>query len=179
MGRNKLLVEIGGRPIVRIVVDNALLSRVSPLVAVTGSHADEVEQTLPPSVTIVRNPEFASGMSSSIRTGVCALPERVDGVLILLGDMPGVSALLIDRMVAAFASGQCICVAASNGVRGNPVLFGREYFPRLQALTGDSGAKSIVTANERNVREIDADDDGPLVDIDTPAALESFIARAQ
>jgi molybdenum cofactor cytidylyltransferase len=180
MGSNKLVAELGGKPLVRIVVDNVLRSRVDPVLVVTGKHAEEVERVVPRNaVTIVRNPYFNSGMSSSIRAGVRALPKSADGALIVPGDMPAISSSLIDRMVAAFLTEQSICAACYKSVRGHPVLFARRYFPDLQALAGDTGAKSIIAANERCTFDIEATDDGPLIDIDTPEALVAFAARTK
>lgn len=180
MGRNKLVVELGGRPLLRIIVDNVLQSRVNPVVVVTGHQAEAVEQVLPRNaVTIARNPDFDLGMSSSIRAGVRALPDWTDGALIVLGDMPAITPSLIDRMIAAFTSDRSICVAACNARRGNPVLFGRKFFPELLTLTGDTGAKRLIAANEQSVCEVLADDDGPLTDIDTPEALADLTAHAK
>lgn len=180
MGRNKLLATIDGQPLVRIVVERVLLSRARPVVVASGHAAEDVHEALAGcSVTIIHNRSYMSGLSSSIRAGVSALPESVDGALILLGDMPGISNSLIDRLIGAFAPEEerLICVPTHNGMRGNPVLFGRRFFAALLALDGDIGARRVVTANERFLCEVEAGDDGPLIDIDTPGDLSDYASK--
>jgi molybdenum cofactor cytidylyltransferase len=93
--------------------------------------------------------------------------------------MPGVASVLIDRMIAAFspADGRAIVVASHGGKRGNPVLWARRFFPEILALEGDSGAKPLIAANGELVCEVEAADDGPLADIDTPQALATYQSR--
>ena len=123
--------------------------------------------------------EFRQGMSRSLRTGVSVLPDGCNGALIVLGDMPAIAPNLLDRMIDAFdpERGRDICVAVHGGRRGNPVLFARHFFPQLMELTGDVGARQIILHNQDVVVEVEAGDDGPLVDIDTPDGLTDFLAR--
>lgn len=182
MGCNKLLLKVGDKPLVRRVAENVLSSRANPVLVVAGYDSDNLKHALAGCViTTVQNPDFRSGLSSSIRAGVGALPDGSDGALIVLGDMPGVSSSLINCMIGAFPAerGNAICVAARDGTRGNPVLFGRCFFPDLLALTGDEGAKRVIAANEGSVLTIEAHDDGPLLDIDTPEALADFLSRTK
>ncbi len=130
-------------------------------------------------VWFVDNPDFSKGLSSSLKRGISALPDDCDGVLVLLADMPDVSAVLIDKLIAAFdpAAERAICVATRHGRRGNPVLWARRFFPEIDALEGDVGAKALMVAYDDLVCEVEAADDAPLVDIDTPEALEAYRAR--
>ncbi len=179
MGRNKLLVELDGELLVRRVARTVATSAAAPVIVVTGSDPERVRHALAGiAVTFVHNPDFREGLSASLRVGIRALPDTCAGVLVVLGDMPLISSALIDRMIAAFDphGGRAICVAASSGKRGNPVLFDRRFFPDLLSLAGDIGAKHIVAENDELVCEIAADDDGPLIDIDTPESLEDFLA---
>jgi molybdenum cofactor cytidylyltransferase len=177
MGSNKLLAEIDGEPLVRRVVRSIEASRARPIVAVTGHDAGLVRHALANTETmVVHNPDYRDGLSASLRTGIRAVSE-CDGAIVLLCDMPGVSDALIDRMISAFdpKDGRAICVAAHNGRRGNPVLFGRQFFPELETLSGDIGARNVVATHQQFVCQIEADDDGPLLDIDTPEELERFV----
>jgi molybdenum cofactor cytidylyltransferase len=99
--------------------------------------------------------------------------------VVLLGDMAGVTTALIDRLIAGFspADGRAICVATHGGKLGNPVLWARRFFAEILALSGDIGAKHLIAANRELVCEVEADDDGPLADIDTPDALTAYRAR--
>lgn len=180
MGHNKLTAEIGGKPLLRRVAETALASAARPVIVVTGNAASEAERAvsgLP--VTIVENPAFRNGLSASLIRGINAVPEDCDGSVILLGDMPSVAPALIDRLIAAFApeDDRAICVATHRGKRGNPVLWARQFFPDIRMLEGDVGAKALIAANGEMVCEVEAPDDGPLVDIDTPDALAAYEAR--
>jgi molybdenum cofactor cytidylyltransferase len=180
MGYNKLLVSMNGEPIIRQIAQTVVASKARPIFAVTGNDARRVEEAVGGfEILIVNNPDFRQGMSTSLRAGVSVLPESCDGALIVLGDMPAVMTDLLDRMIAAFdpERGRAICVAAHAGRRGNPVLFARRFFPQLMGLTGDTGGRQIVAQNSDVVVEVEACDDGPLVDIDTPDALATFLAR--
>lgn len=176
---NKLLIPLGGKPLVRHVVDAALSSACEKVVVVTGHMKDAVAAALAGTgAAIVHNPDFARGLSSSLKAGLAALPEDVDGVLVLLGDMPKVDRKLIDRMIAAFspADGRLIVVPVANGKRGNPVLWASSFFEQMRGLEGDSGAKALLGENESQLVEIPALDDAPLVDLDTPEALAAYLS---
>ena len=180
MGSNKLLADIGGKPLVRRVVEAALASAADPVVVVTGNAGSAVRDALSdPQVLLAENPGFTKGLSTSLRAGLSALPDNCNGALFLLGDMPDVSAALIDKLIAAFdpAEGRAICVATRHGKRGNPVLWSRRFFPDIMALTGDIGAKHLMIEHDELVCEVEAEDDAPLTDIDTPEALAAYRAR--
>ena len=130
-------------------------------------------------VAIVENPDFRNGLSTSLKCGLQALPGDCDGAIVLLGDMPAITPALIDKLIAAFdpSEARAICVAAWKGKRGNPVLWGRQFFADMLQLEGDVGAKHLMAANGELVCEVEAADDAPLVDIDTPEALAVYAAR--
>lgn len=173
-GPNKLLQEVGGRPLVRIAVENALASRARPVIVVTGHQEEAVRAALAGlDVRFAANPDYAEGMSTSVRTGIAAVPAEADAAVICLGDMPGVDAALIDRLIAAFepARGALVALPSVAGRRGNPVLWARRFFDELKALQGDSGARQILKAHADAVVEIAVDGEGPVFDVDTPEAL--------
>ena len=180
MGSHKLLEAVGGKTLVRRAVEAALASAAGPVLVVTGNRAAEVQAALKGlAAEFVDNPDFTKGLSTSLKRGINALPEDCDGALVLLADMPDVSAALIDKLIAAFdpAEERAICVAARHGKRGNPVLWARRFFPEIASLEGDVGAKALMVAYDELVCEVEAADDAPLVDIDTPQALEAYRAR--
>jgi molybdenum cofactor cytidylyltransferase len=180
MGRNKLLAELNGKPLLRHAVEAASKSSADPVIVVTGNEGEKVAAALAGlKVETVVNHDYANGLSTSLKAGIAALPADYDGTLVLLGDMPGVTSALLDRMIAAFspADGRAICVATHGGKRGNPVLWARRFFPEILALEGDSGAKPLIAANGELVCEVEAADDGPLADIDTPQALAAYQSR--
>ncbi len=175
MGKtNKLLVKIDGKPMVRWAVEAALASAATPVFVVLGHQADKVREALAGvDVTFVENPEFADGISASVRRGIAALPADVDGALVILGDMPKVGSALIDRLVAAYnpVEGRALCIPTWRGKRGNPVLIGKQFFAEVQDLSGDVGARPLISQYPELTCEVDMDDDAALVDIDTPEAL--------
>ena len=180
MGSNKLLAELNGRPLVRHAVEAALASAARPVIVVTGNEADKTKAALRDlDVTFVDNPDFAKGLSTSLKAGIAAVPQGCDGALVILGDMPGVSPALIDKLIASFdpSEGRAICVATRKGKYGNPVLWARRFFPEIIAIEGDVGAKSLMGVYDELVCEVEAGDDAPLIDIDTPEALAAYRAR--
>ena len=179
-GPNKLLAEVDGTPMVAHVARRLLASRARPIVAVLGNQADEVEAALGKlPVEKIRNPEFAGGLSTSLKRGIAALPPDLDGALICLGDMPLVTGRHLDRLIAAFnpLEGRAIIVPTRRGKRGNPVLWSKRFFPEMAELAGDVGAKHLIGEHAELVSEIEMDDDAILVDIDTPEALDALRQR--
>jgi molybdenum cofactor cytidylyltransferase len=177
---NKLLADVDGRPMVANVVDAALASKASPIVVVLGHQEDRVRTALSGrTVTTVVNPDYAGGLSTSLQRGIAALPADVDGAVVCLGDMPAVSAAVIDRLIAAFdpVEGRLICVPTYNGKRGNPVLWDRRYFAEMTGIAGDVGARHLIGAHDEAVCEVAMGDPGVLLDLDTPEALAAHLAR--
>ena len=178
--QNKLLAELAGTPMIRQVVENVSRSAADPVLVVVGHDADRVESALSGSdVTVVTNPDYEDGISASIRHGVAALPDDVDGVIICLGDMPEVEAKTIDALVAAFErhGGDRICVPFADGKRGNPVVWGRRYFNEMRKIEGDVGAKQLLGMFAGQVVDVPVDDMSILTDIDSPSALSALRSR--
>jgi len=174
-GPNKMLAELGGKPLVRMVAEQALASTASPVIVVTGHQAEDVEAALSGlNVTFVRNPDFASGLASSVKTGIGAVPTDAAGALVCLGDMPLIDAHLIDKLIGAFSPerGSLIVVPTCDGRRGNPVLWSRRFFGELMGLSGDIGGRHLVDHHSEAVVEVPVDGDGAFLDIDTPQVLE-------
>jgi molybdenum cofactor cytidylyltransferase len=175
-GPNKLLAELNGKKLVRIVTEQALASKAREVIVVTGHQAELVENALAGlNVTLVRNMDFARGLASSVKAGISAAPKAADGAVICLGDMPMVSANLIDRLIEAFAPdrGNLIAVPVSGGRRGNPVLWSRRFFNELMTLDGDIGARHLIAKHNEAVAEVSVEGDGAFLDIDTPQGLEA------
>jgi molybdenum cofactor cytidylyltransferase len=173
-GPNKLLAEIAGRPLVRIVVEEALASRAKPVIVVVGHQRAEVEKALAGlPVQLVHNSDFAQGLGTSLKAGIAAVPAEADGAIVCLGDMPQVDASLIDRLIAAFDPdrGALIVMPTVEGRRGNPVLWSRRFFPDLMAVEGDVGARHFIGRYSEAVVEVPLEGRAALVDVDTPDAL--------
>ncbi|HWA50464.1 MAG TPA: molybdopterin-binding/glycosyltransferase family 2 protein [Dongiaceae bacterium] len=177
MGANKLLLDDGGHPIIASVVDHGLAAGLAEIVVVCGHQEQEVRAALKgKNVRIVPCPDFAEGMSASLRCGLKALSPDADGAMVLLGDMPRVTPALLRRMAAAFnpTEGRTIIVPTFEGKRGNPVLWDRRYFPEMMTLAGDVGARHLIGEHAEQVAEIEAGDAGILIDVDTPEAYREL-----
>lgn len=173
--RSKLLLEIDGKPMIRHVVESLLASRARPVIVVTGFAREAVVAALEHlDVTLVFNPDFDAGLSTSLKRGLDAVPGACDGVIVCLGDMPRVTAPVVDRLIEAFdpEAGGGIVVPTCGGLRGHPVLFGRAFFEAMRAIAGDTGARQVVESFPEAVVEIELGDPAVLLDVDTPAELE-------
>ena len=173
-GDNKLLAELDGKPIIRYVVEAASASRVDAVIVVTGHEAGSLRNVLAGcSVRFIHNPRYAEGLSTSLRVGISAADSGSAGVLVCLGDMPLVTARQLDLMIDAFVerNGRNICVPVRDGRRGNPVLWPRRFYADMLKLTGDEGARSLLARFADLVHQVEMDDEGIFLDIDTPGDL--------
>lgn len=174
---NKLLADVDGKPMVRRAAEAALAARVDRLIVVTGHEAARVRAALEGlSIEFVHNPDFADGLSASLRHGisaVMALTPPVDGCLVCLGDMPRIAPDDLNKLIAAFDpdEGRTICVPTHDGKRGNPVLWGARFFRDMATISGDVGARHLIGDHADQVAEVAIGDPGILLDIDTPEAL--------
>jgi molybdenum cofactor cytidylyltransferase len=174
MGANKLLAELEGKPLVRHVVETALGSPTRPVVVVTGNDADAVRHALSDlDVQFVHNPDFATGMASSLKVGIGAVADA-RGAIVCLADMPRVSRAHLGLLLDAFEAADddtAIVVPTFERKRGNPVLWGRGRFAEIATLEGDVGARALIERHPEAVHVVAIDDPGILIDVDTPEAL--------
>ena len=169
MGRTKQSLPFRGKTILECVVESALASGLHRVVAVLGHQADLLEPLLEKSgVEVVVNPLYRQGQSSSLKSGLYALTVESEAALFLLGDQPLVTPALIDRILAAYrASPSPIVLPLFEGRRGNPVLFSRETFPRIEALGEDCGARPLFQEYAARLLSVPVDDPAIHFDIDT------------
>jgi len=158
-----------------MAAEAALASRARPVIVVTGHARNAVEAALAGlDVETAYNPEYSTGLASSLRVGLSAMPADVAGALVLLGDMPWIDRRLIDAMIDAFLAKEGALAAAPirGSRRGNPVLLGRGLFEAAARLQGDEGARRLIGAlSASELVEVEAPDAGVTIDIDTPADL--------
>lgn len=168
LGRNKLLQDLHGRPLVRYAVAAALGSRAAPVLVVLGHEAERVRSALDGlPVVCVEAGDHAEGMAASLRAGIRAVPPHATGALIALGDMPLLQPADYDRLLAARTPEALAVLPLYDGRRGHPVLLARALFPRVLTLTGDQGARRLLTERvvevpgfgEAVLRDVD-DEDG-------------------
>jgi len=174
-GKPKQLLLWKDLPLIRHVVITALKAGLSPVVVVVGSSAPEVHSAindLP--VRIVNNEDWASGLSSSIHTGVFSLPKEIGGVVFLQCDQPQIPYSLIKSLVEAHQVTLSPIIAPRiNGQRGNPVLFDSSTFSKLLSLEGDIGGRMLFS--QFPVQWLIWHDPNLLLDIDTPEDYHKFL----
>lgn len=173
--QNKLLVGFDGEPLVRRTAERLLASSSAGTVVVLGHQAQAVRDALSGlDLRMVENTDFATGLASSLKAGIRALPPSADGALVALADMPGITAADLDRLFEAFvaAGGQAIVRATHGGKRGNPVILPRALYGEIEKLVGDTGARQIVETAPLEIVDVEL---GPAasLDVDTPEALRA------
>lgn len=174
-GPSKLVADLHGRAVVAHVVAAVAAAGLPPPIVVVGDRAEAVRTALEGhAARIVTAPDYADGLSASLRAGIAAVPADWSAALVLLGDMPRVTPATLRALAAAATGEATIAVPVWAGRRGNPVLWGRAHFADLSRLTGDIGGKALLAG--RAVVEIAAESDGVLIDVDTPAALAALRA---
>ncbi|NNE85200.1 MAG: NTP transferase domain-containing protein [Alphaproteobacteria bacterium] len=175
---NKLLVKVDGKAMIRHAVDNLRAAGVEPIIVVTGHEAERVRELLADAnVTFAHNDDFAEGLSTSLRTGIAAVPDDCDAAVVALGDMPRLQPDHVKLLMAAFSAdtGRAICVPTWQGKRGNPVLWARRFFAEMGQVDGDVGAKHLIGAHGDSVHEVEMPDSGVLIDVDSPEALAEMV----
>jgi molybdenum cofactor cytidylyltransferase len=170
MGRPKQLLPLGEYTILERVLQVFRESRVDRTVVVLGAGASKVRRSLKLlDEAVVVNRAYQEGMSGSLKAGLRAVEDEADAVIIALGDQPFLSPGTVDLMIETYRRKKAfVVVPVYRGRRGNPVLFDRTLFPQLDGIAGDVGAKSVVASNEANLVEAEVDDEGVVLDIDTP-----------
>jgi len=168
MGRQKLLLQLQGKPVVRWSVEH-IVSHVEDVVVVTGPEDTAIRQALENlSVRFAVNPRPQDGQGTSIAAGIAALKPWTTAALIALGDQPRMPAAVVPALLDAFRrSGKAIVAPVYQGIQGTPVLFSSEVFGELRALTGDAGARAVVKVNPERVEAVAFDLAMPP-DVDTP-----------
>jgi CTP:molybdopterin cytidylyltransferase MocA len=177
MGQPKQLLPCEGQPLVVRAAEAALASAAWPVVVVLGANAGAIRPVLARMpVLIAENSAWAEGMAASIRAGITTLQQfsrALDGVLIALCDQPAFTADVIRRLVAAQqATGRGIAAAHYEGRNAAPVLFRREHFPALAALTGEEGARHLLNGHPAGVAEVALPE--LALDLDTPQDYAAF-----
>ena len=167
LGQPKALVELGGSRLVDRGIGLLQAGGAGPLVVVTGA----APLTLPGVIT-VHNPDWASGMGSSLAVGLRAVPDGCAAAVVALVDQPLIGAAAVRRLIAAHAAGATVAVAGYQGQPRNPVLLAREHWPEVISLAaGDVGARPFLRAHPDLVTLVECADTGQPDDLDTPADL--------
>lgn len=160
-GGPKAVARLHGERLVDRAVRLVASGGCTPVVVVTGAAAVDV-----PGATVVDNPAWSTGMGSSLRAGLAALPATAEAAVVVLVDTPWLGPEAVRRVVAAHRSGAQLAVATYDGERGHPVLLGRAHWAGIvRAARGDVGAKAYL-AGRNDVVEVDCTGTGDPADVD-------------
>ena len=180
-GQPKALVELNGRTLAERGVGLLRAGGADPILVVAGAVPLELDGTL-----TVDNPQWRTGMGSSLRAALQALTEArrsheigpdIGAVVVALADQPLVGAEAVARLIAAYRGGASVAVAAYDGQPRNPVLLARKHWPEVIATaTGDQGARTFLRTRPELVTLVECGDTGRPDDIDTPADLARITA---
>ncbi|MBT5187587.1 MAG: nucleotidyltransferase family protein [Kordiimonadaceae bacterium] len=167
--QNKLLLSFNDQSMVSHVIDQLASSKAAEIIVITGNEADSVKKSIPQKVTFIHNPDYADGLSTSVRSGIDALSNDVDGVMICLGDMPYITAENYNMLIAVFEDGKIIAPVTNDKI-GNPLIFSSQYFEDFLNLEGDKGARALLKKYPENILKVDLNTEAIFQDIDTPEA---------
>jgi molybdenum cofactor cytidylyltransferase len=178
---NKLLVaDRTGKTMIARVVDNVLSSNARPVLVVTGHQAEQVQHALGGRpVRYVHAPDYAEGLSASLKAGIAAVSEDCAAAVVCLGDMPLVTGRMIDRLLSHYdpEEGRKIVLPTFRGKQGNPMLWDRQFFQEILQISGDSGARFLLGKHLEAVTEVEMADDAVLRDFDTTDSLNTLPQR--
>ncbi|MDX6807276.1 nucleotidyltransferase family protein [Terrihabitans rhizophilus] len=179
-GGRKLLAPFRGGVLLDRAVDAALAAPLDPVILVTGADARDVEAAARAraasagrDLLCVHAAEHANGLSESLMAGLAAVPERCEGAVVFLGDMPNLPADIVARLIGALRPRHLAAAPLFRGQRGHPVLLRRELFPSLQDLQGDKGAGTVLPGLDDRLLLVEHDDPGIVFDVDRPEDLHS------
>lgn len=181
MGVQKLLLPFGKTTVILHIVDQLLHSVIDEIHLVVGYEASRIAEQIsgPPAqslvrragrpVSIVTNPDYESGMLSSVRCGFQSLPQNCDAVLVVLGDQPAITCELVNEMIQSFKKvNKKILVPLYRGKRGHPILICTQYRNEIMTCYDDVGLKGLLSAHPDDIFELNVSTSGVLSDIDVP-----------
>ena len=169
IGQVKQLLAFRETTLLGQVIENAAGSLLDEVVVVLGHAAERIRQTVTlEHVRVVVNEAHEQGQSTSLRAGLSAVSEDTDGVMFILGDQPLVGAEVMNALIEGYCHARApIVLPTHRGRRGNPVVIDRALFPRVESLTGDTGARVLFQEYAEEIVEVDVDDDSIHFDLDT------------
>ncbi len=181
LGRPKALLVVAGQSLASRGVALLRAGGADPVVVVTGATGPDTEPGDGERVVVsVHNPDWRTGMGSSLAVGLGAVPGDCAAAVLALADQPLVGPEAVRRLLAAYAAGASVAVACYDGRPRNPVLISREHWPEVVALAvGDVGARPFLRAHRDLVTEVECGDTGRPDDVDSPedlARVEALLA---
>jgi molybdenum cofactor cytidylyltransferase len=188
MGQNKLLLNFRDKPLIVHALDTLLASEVDEVIVVLGHETEKVQDQLERSVgltnkaargkpvRLVQNPDYQTGLSTSVRTGVEAVSREANGIMIYLADQPLLEPEDLNRIVSGFAAAKeinkSIVVPFFRGERGNPVILEASLRVAILGIVGDVGCKGVIKRYPEQVYALEMDNDHVVRDVDDIHAYE-------
>lgn len=181
MGEVKSLLPFGKSLLLDLVISNARKSMLSHTIVVLGYQADRIREKIDFSeVTVVFNPDYRMGQSSSLKAGLQAVDPDTDGVMFLLGDQPLVDPNTINTLIGEWRKQPAaIIIPVCDGKRGNPVVAHRDIFPMIGKMSGDTGLRQLFQELKESIREVEVADPGIHMDVDTIEDHRKLLLYAQ
>ena len=180
MGRNKLLLTFRGKPLIVRAVDTLLESEVGKIIVVLGHQAETVRDQLKEKrVTLVENPDYREGMSTSIRAGLRAVPSGAEAIMIYLADQPLLEPKEVNQLIGAFAEARkqhkSIVVPFFRRQRGNPVILDLSYKEAILEVVGDVGCRRVIKRNPDKVLVVEMETDHVVRDVDKEEDYQELV----
>lgn len=177
MGSPKALLQFQGQTFLERILAAIASSSITRSLVVAGHHHDAIVAAYPKNLHVVFNPNYESGMSTSVQAGIRALPPGVSGAAIFLVDHPMIEHQTIDALLSRLAPGR-IVVPVHAGRRGHPVVFASDLFPEILELPPEKGLNTVVKRDRDRVIEVDVESAGVLQDIDTPEQFAKLLGES-
>lgn len=175
MGSQKQLLRLGSKTLLEHTLDNLRASRVQQIVVVLGSAAETIRPLIGAQAKVVINEAFSEGMGTSLQCGLRAVDAETEAALVVLADQPLVKPATVNQLIDDYqAHKPQILIPLYRGFRGNPVLLDRSVFPEIAGLNGDMGCRAIFGDHLENIRKVEVEDAGILLDADRPQDLQTL-----
>jgi molybdenum cofactor cytidylyltransferase len=181
MGRAKQLLPWQGKALLQHALDSLLNSEVDEVILVLGCEAERILERLNTRrIKVVINPDYGQGMITSIQRGLAAIEKGAEAFFIVLGDQPGISPQIYNRLIREFHRvypSKRILLPTYRGKKGHPALFSIDFRDEGSAIKGDVGFRQIVSDHPQDVLQIELGTDAVLNDVDTPEDYQNLLKR--
>jgi len=179
LGRPKQLLPLGGRPLLSLTLAAARQTRLDPLLIILGHAAEEIRRQVDlTGLTVIENPSYSEGLSTSVRLAVQHLPDHIEAVVFLLGDQPCLEPAIVNRLLETFCRERSAIVQPCYAEGpGHPVLLSRALFPELERLSGDTGARPVLQRHATEVHLVDVREFHRPNDLDTWEDYERLLGE--
>lgn len=183
MGKPKLLLPFNGKPLITYPFQLALHHRLNPIVCVTGCYHEQIQNLFSSErdITLVFNHQFEKGMASSLKAGIHTIKEKVDAVLIFLGDQPLIPKEVVQTIIEEYKKGKLkgvkIIRPLFGKTVGHPILFDQSLFYEFDTLQGDEGGKSILKRHQASLKYLPFKNEQWGIDIDTEDEYRTLLKK--